>query len=52
MVEKRISDPNNFTGIGGVRLMNGSQVTFKVAVPQRTIQYDLVIRYEVSSSDN
>ena len=30
--------------------MNDSQVTFKVAVPQRTIRYDLLVRYEVSSA--
>ena len=53
MVEKQISDPSNFTGIGRVRLMDGSQVMFKIAVPQRTIRYDLIVRYnyEVSSSD-
>ncbi|XP_062516001.1 laminin subunit beta-2-like [Corticium candelabrum] len=51
MVERRVSDLSKFTGTGGVRMSgNGNRITFRVIVPQRSIQYRLIIRYEAPSS--
>ncbi|XP_062511300.1 laminin subunit beta-2-like [Corticium candelabrum] len=50
MVERRVSDLSKFTGTGGVRMRgDGNRITFRVTVPQRSIQYRLIIRYEVSN---
>ncbi|XP_062523104.1 uncharacterized protein LOC134197769 [Corticium candelabrum] len=51
MVERRVSDLSKFTGTGGVRMSgDGNRITFRVTVPQRSIQYRLIIRYEAPSS--
>ena len=49
-IEKLCSNPDLFTGTGGVRLTDtGDNITFLVRVPQRNITYALTFRYQVSS---
>ena len=50
MVERRVSDLTKFTGTGGVRMSgDGNRITFRVIVPQISIRYRLIVRYEVIS---